>query len=257
MSVATSGRDHRFRYEVDLVAALEPGFADSVFRANDATVHTFREVPAVRGVPDLTAVRFNPEALRARVESGVRPLTTDVEVRAVIALRRRRLSIADLANHLGLSRDYTRRTVVPLLDDLGWVAPVDGLFALREGAVPVGRRVVTVEAKLKDWIRALDQARHQQFSADAAYIALDAANARGALEQLSAISERGVGVIVVDATTRRHMIAARPRKTLNSERTRVGRFLIAERCFELFLRGERAGQVAPVFGWFPPGKREL
>lgn len=242
-----------FRYEIDLVDALEPRFALSVFRRNDPRVATFREVPAARGVPDLTAVRFDQNVIDARVAGGVRCLTTDIEVRAVLALRRGPLSIPEIAERVNSSREYVRRSLVPMLFQLGWLKEVGPLVVLRDEARPAGRRVVTVEAKLRDWLRAFNQARHQQLSADAAYIALDLAHARGAVEQASAIAARGIGIIVVDAATGRHSVIARPKTVLPRNQTQVGRALIAERSLELYLRGERAGQVAPVFGWFPPG----
>lgn len=76
-----------FRYEAELVDALELTFANSVFRRNDPDVETFREVPAVRGIPDLTAVRFDRDAIAQRTEHQIGCLTTDTEVRTVLALR--------------------------------------------------------------------------------------------------------------------------------------------------------------------------
>lgn len=256
MSVAAAPVKERFRYEVDLVDALEPTFATSIFKRHDPDVETFREVPAARGVPDLSAVRFDRDRVAQRVEAGVRCLSTDIEVRAVLALRAKAMTITELAARIGMSKDYVRRAVVPLLLDLGWLDGAGEKLRLRPEARPVGRRVVTVEAKLRDWLRAFNQARHQQLSADAAYIALDSAHSRVALERLDGIAQRGIGVIVVDAATNRHRVAVRPQRILRSVDTAVGRMLVAERSLELHLRGERAGQVAPVFGWYPPERRE-
>lgn len=255
MSTAVVTPANRFRFEVDLVDALETTFANSVFRRNDPSVTTFREVPAVRGVPDLTAVRFDHGVVADRQANGVRCLSTDLEVRVVLALTDGPLELSDLTARVASSRDYVKRSLVPLLIQLGWLEDDRSILRLRPSAKLAGRRVVTVEAKLRDWLRAFNQARHQQLSADAAYIALDAANARGAQNQLSEIVVRGIGVLVVDANTGRHKVLARPRRVMSQEKTRVGRTLIAERSLELLLRGQRAGQVAPVFGWFPPEGR--
>lgn len=242
-----------FRYENDLVSALEPTFAASLFRTVDENVQTFSEVPAVRGVPDLSVVRFNPEVVAARIETGVRCLTTHVEVRVVLALRRATMDLGQLAERLNLSRDYLRRSVLPMLVQLGWLETcAGGAIRLRPTARPAGVRVVTVEAKLKDWRRAFAQARHQQLSADAAYIALDAAHSRAPLGELQGIAERGIGVVIVDAETGEHTVAARPRPIYQRSSTAIGRMLVSERCLAMSLRGERAGQVAPVFGWSLP-----
>ena len=243
----------RFRYENDLVSALVPSFASSLFRSVDANVQTFREVPAARGVPDLSVVRFDPDRVAERIEKGIRCLTTDVEVRVVLALRQRGADLAELAERLNLSRDYLRRSVLPMLTQLGWVeVRAGGAIQLRTGARSAGLRVVTVEAKLRDWRRAFAQARHQQLSADAAYIALDAAHSRVPLGEIHGIAERGIGVVIVDAQTGQHTVAVRPRSVHAPRVTALGRMLVSERCLSLSLNGERAGQVAPVFGWSLP-----
>ena len=249
----------RFRYESDLVDVLHATFADSVFRRGDPNVTTFREVPAVRGIPDLVAVRFDPNATAARCAHEVRSLSSDVEVRVIQALRRTGpIDVQTLTGLAGLTRDYVRRSVLPMLEQLGWVAVTSGVVSLRPGTQPLGRRVVTAEAKLRDWLRAFNQARNQLQSADAAYIALDEASAGAARGQLDAIAQRGIGVITVNADTKRHRVLIRPTRVLDPAKTAVGRELIAERSFDLWRRGERAGQVSPVFGWFlPTTERDL
>ncbi|WP_223692194.1 hypothetical protein [Leifsonia poae] len=241
-----------FRYEAELVDALEPALADLTFRAGDSRVLTFREVPAARGVPDLTAVRFDFGKIGARHQAGIRPLTTDVEVRVVFALSGGGRTVDELCADTRLSRDYLRRSVLPMLEQLGWMQAVGPKLLLRPAAEFVGGRVVTVEAKLRDWLRAFNQARHQQVSADAAYIALDAQTIRRASDQVEGMRQRGIGVILVDPANERRRVVARPSRVLSATQTRIGRALIAERCLSLYLRGERAGQVSPVFGWYPP-----
>ncbi|MFJ3490220.1 hypothetical protein [Leifsonia aquatica] len=220
---------------------------------------TFREVPAVRGIPDLVAVRFDPEVVATRAELDIRSLSSDVEVRVVQALRKAGpVEVGELADQINLTRDYLRRSVLPMLEQLGWVTTVAGTVNLQPGTKPVGRRVVTVEAKLRDWLRAFNQARNQLYSADAAYIALDEATAATAVKQVDAIAERGIGVITVNAESGRHRVLVRPKRVLDTKKTAVGRELIAERSFGLWQAGERAGQVSPVFGWYlPTAERQL
>jgi len=243
----------RFRYEMDLVEALSPSVADSVFRRGDPDVVTFREVPAARGVPDLVMVRFDSVALKARAAHGVQPLSSDREVRIVQLLRRAgTLNRGEIARGTGLPPEYLRRSALPMLEQLGWLQLHAKDVVLRPGTAPIGRRVVTVEAKLRDWFRAFNQARDQFHSADAAYIALDECSGGPLQDQVDAIAQRGVGVILVNADTRRHRVIARPHRVLDRRATAVGRELLAERSNALWSRGERSGQVSPVFGWFPP-----
>lgn len=211
-------------------------------------VEVFSEVPAVQGVPDLAAVRFDWEAVARRQRAGVRPLATETEVRAVAALQQGVLTTFDLASRLRMTHDYVRRAVVPLLVQQGWAFTDENEVGLRSEAVWVPRRVVTVEAKLRDWQRAITQARRQLRSADAAYIALDSMACRNIEGDLGRISASGVGVISVKAETGACRVLARPRK-ISTRATFNGRMLVAERCLEMWTRGEREGQIHPVFGW--------
>lgn len=247
----------RFRYESDLVDTLRDQLPRLMFSdASLADVETFTEVPAIRGVPDLASIRFDRTAIARRHELGIRPLTTDIEVRAVLALGRRPKTIADLAVRMRTSPDYVRRAVIPLLFDQGWVDSAgDGRVARADGAEPVMRRVVTVEAKLRDWHGALSQARRQRLSADDAYIALEPSAVASAADELAYVAESGIGIISVDAGTSEARVWARPRRRLASTQSAVGRMLIAERCLEMWERGEREGKIYPVFGWTRPESR--
>ncbi|CAH0172964.1 hypothetical protein [Microbacterium sp. Bi128] len=241
-----------FRYEADLVSVLRGALPRLAFRHEKlSTVEVFSEVPAVHGVPDLAGVRFDFNRIADRDAAGVRPLSTDTEVRAVLAIGAG-ATAADIAARAKLSPDYVRRAVLPLLSDLGWITrTVAGGVQLRPEARWVGRRVVTVEAKLRDWRKALAQARRQQLSADAAYIALDSGTLSGIRDHLAQIARGGIGVMAVDAELQRARVLVRPARVFDTRR-HAGRALLAERSLEMMLRGTREGQIYPVFGRSAP-----
>lgn len=254
MTMVAHASGPRFRYESDLVAPLREQLPRLMFSArSQVDVETFTEVPAVRGVPDLASIRFDNAAVARRQELGIRPLTTDIEVRAVLNLGRRPVTAPDLAARMRVSPDYVRRAVFPLLLEQGWVVSAgNGSFVRVEGAEPVMRRVVTVEAKLRDWHGALSQARRQRLSADDAYIALESSAIQAVSDELAYVADSGIGIITVDARTLQARIWARPKRRLTSAQSAVGRMLIAERCLEMLERGEREGKIYPVFGWTRP-----
>lgn len=253
MSVAVAAPTPAFRYESDLVAVVERDLTAAVFSASSRNaVEVFTEVPARLGVPDVSAVRYDWDAVRARVVDRVQPLTAEPSVRAALLLRRRRLSLADLAGELRMSLDHVRRAVVSDLREHGWLAETGDVLQLRESAKPTGVRVVTVEAKLRDWQGALGQARRQRYSADDAYVALDARAAGRLHADLPAIARQGIGVIAVDPATLTMRVMQRPTARLRGRSNLVGRTLIAERGLEMLGRGEHAGAVYPVFGWTLP-----
>ncbi len=250
--VALAHSPAEFRYEAEMVPALRAALPNIAFGhryRND--VEVFTEVPAIHGRPDVVGVRFDAEALQRRAVAGVVPLSGDAEVRTIHALQTRGAEIGEIAARIGMTRDYVRRAVVPLLSDLGWVVRDADLVVRRPEAVWAGRRVVTVEAKLRDWQRALAQARRQKHSADAAYIALDASSSARVTVYAAQIANGGIGVLSVDPDSQRVRILARP-ATSARKATAVGRALLSERAIDMMNRGTREGQINPVFGWTAP-----
>lgn len=244
-----------FRYESELVAVVEGQVSAALFTAPvRGSVEVFTEVPARLGVPDVSAVRYDWDVVERRVRAGVAPLTSEPAVRAALLLRKRQFTVGDLATALRMSKEYVRRAVVADLRQRGWLdgESADGALRLTAAARPAGVRVVTVEAKLRDWRGALGQARRQQQSADQAFIALDARAAHRLRDDLAAISRQGVGVMSVDPATNTLRVLQRPSRPTERRRSIVGRTLIAERGLELISRGQRAGEVYPVFGWTSP-----
>ncbi|MGC5225313.1 hypothetical protein ACPW96_22335 [Micromonospora sp. DT81.3] len=252
-AVAMRRESQGFRYEADMMPILRRALPRLAFRREaNSPVEVFSEVPAVHGIPDLAGIRFDFERIAARAALGIRPLTTDSEVRAVLAIGDGVATTREISERTRMSADYMRRAVAPLLIEQGWLEwTEDSRLRRRAGAQWVGKRVVTVEAKLHDWRRALTQARRQQLSADAAYIALDARAIGRVTEHLSEIARGGVGVIAVHCDSQRARVLVRPTAILDSRRA-VGRALLAERSLEMMLRGTREGQIYPVFGWTAP-----
>lgn len=251
--IAVRRESQGFRYEADMMPILRRALPRLAFRHEaHSPVEVFSEVPAVYGIPDLAGIRFDFQRIAERAALGVSPLTTDAEVRAVLAIGNGVVTTREVAERTRMSPDYVRRAVAPLLIEQGWAEwTEDGRLRRRARAQWVGKRVVTVEAKLRDWRRALTQARRQQLSADAAYIALDASAVGRMTEHLSEIARGGVGVISVDCDYQRARVLVRPPATFDSRRA-VGRALLAERSLEMMLRGTREGQIYPVFGWTAP-----
>lgn len=243
----------RFRYEADMIPAIRAALPTMSFgRTTAHEVEVFTEVPAVFGIPDVTAIRFDHAAIARRISAGIRPLTTDAEVRVALALEAQPPTLGELAARAKYSADYVRRAVLPVLVDGGWASRDEsGRHVRTTDALWVSKRIVTVEAKLRDWSRALGQARRQRLSADVAYIALDMPAVKPIVHSLDRIARGGIGVIGVDAASGRARVLVRPAPVHRTD-SLVGRMLIAERCLDMWQRGERAGQVYPVFGWSAP-----
>ena len=252
-SISTLGKAPSFRYEADMVGPLRDALPRLAFRHEpQSPVQVFTEVPAIQGIPDLVGVRFIEKNIDLRQRAGVLPLSSEIEVRTIMALGYEVLDASELAYRTQTSRTYMRRAVLPLLGDLGWIQlRSENQVCRRPEALWVGRRVVTVEAKLKNWQTALAQARRQRYSADAAYIALDAASVGPVGNYLGAIASSGVGVIAVDSKTRLAQVLVRPERQ-DFCSFGAGKILLAERCLDMLIRGTKEGQIYPVFGELPP-----
>lgn len=249
--IASPIKSAAFQFEADMVPYLHEALPRLTFRHETRSpVKVFTEVPAIRGVPDLVGVRFIPSNIDKRASAGVLPLSTDIEVRTISAFNSETLSAEELAKRAKVSLNYMRGAIIPLLEELGWVGSRGTNYFRRPEAVWVARRIVTVEAKLKDWRSALTQARNQSRSADAAYIALDSTKTAPMHPYLQDIAINGIGVMVVDKSMGRCHVLVRPAPNVDNDA--VGKHLLAERCLEMMQRGSYQGQIHPVFGRTPP-----
>lgn len=254
-----------FAREVDMIAPIVAA-ATKLTRGLPATsAHTYLEVPFAGGVPDVVIVSFNEAAIRRRLEADLGPVTSLSEVRVLDGLAAGRTDLADLAAHTGLSRAHLRRTVLPLLAQAGWTEPLGGRASevqARFPHEPLTHWVVSVEVKRTAWATAVAQARRHLLAADRAFIAIDARRAGRAIAAAPHLARQGVGVATVAAPDpdspndclgwagvvsypddRRPGLPAPGRST-----RAVDRRLVAERVWDLRLRGVRSGPTYPVFG---------
>jgi hypothetical protein len=111
------------------------------------------------GVPDVLAVVGPPQALEARLRSPVPPLLNQVDAGVVAsAAFAAPRTLESLAGRVGWSEETVARRL-PHLVRVGALTRVGSdRFVRPEELVPVGR-LYAIEAKVKDWRRALKQAR--------------------------------------------------------------------------------------------------
>ena len=248
-----------------MIAPILEAASDFTRGLPDATMHAYLEVPLAGGVPDVVLVAFNEDAIRRRLAAGLGPIISLAEIRALDALAHGVTDLGDIATYTGLSRAYLRRTVVPKLAAGRWVEPLES----RETGVevrfvhePLTQWVVTVEAKRCAWAAAVAQARRHLIAADRAFVALDARRAGRAIATAPALARHGVGVATVATageSAGRGSVGTvgvvsypddrRPGLPANARLPRLANCrLVAERVWDLRLRGVRSGPTYPVFG---------
>jgi hypothetical protein len=156
------------------------------------------EVPAAQGIADVVAVRFDPDALRRRLDVGVGPLCSPLRVLTLSLLRvDRGMRVSTLARKVGSNpRALTRSTLRPLME-LGLVELAGELVSATGAWKPVGAQLTAVELKLSKWRSALRQADNFALSADRTWVVLDESRSGGAVAAADHFREVGVGLALL------------------------------------------------------------
>lgn len=200
-------RSFAFRYErqmLDLSAEFLPAILAPKFPNHFLTPQLY-----LQGViPDLVLVSWKDIAL---------PLTrrvTTIEAHVLHALRTQAETADRVAQKLVFSNSRMDKTVSGL-QKLGLVEVLDGgILKLTNAGTTEAAEIIAVEMKLRDWRRALTQAREYSAFADRSYVVLDGIQVEKSMEMESAFLEAGVGLIfqhgyqlqpIVDARTETHL----------------------------------------------------
>jgi hypothetical protein len=236
-------RPARFRAEADMLAPLAASAATFAKRAC-----VLFEVPCTAGIPDIVLLELDGKAVAERV--GTEPLTEPVDVRLVLAMAAirdptsRSWTVDDLASGAGVSAAHLRRLILPRLIETGHVVAGEGGWSPAYRFRSLARRIVTIEAKLRDWRGGVAQASRHTAVADAAWVAIDARSAGTAANHPEWFTTYGIGLVAVSSSG-----TVEPLITPGPSRTRQpGRELLAERAAALHLSGQVSGPLPRVFG---------
>ncbi|MEV5650503.1 hypothetical protein AB0L57_19820 [Nocardia sp. NPDC052254] len=242
MTAAACASGTGFRAEADMLdyLARSPLFAHRM--------NPLFEIPCTAGVPDIVFIQFDEKGLAERAPRTA--LTDLTELRVMMAVaggrgRALRPWVADdVASHVHLTSTYLRRSVLPRLVAGGHLERVGKQWMPMYRYRSLAKRIVTVEAKLRDWRGAIAQASRHRGVADAAWVAIDEAAARAALGNQHWFTTYGIGLATVSLDgVVRAVIDPRSRRCVNAERE-----LLAERAAGLHLAGRVSGDIHPVFG---------
>jgi hypothetical protein len=165
----------RFRAEADLIPFARDWLLGRLSGGPDHWLVVDEHLVGTR-IPDLLAARVDMRAFRARIRARQWDPLTEGEIVALASLRRDRLtSVHAVAATIGYTTDATRR-LLRRLEHLGYVSESRGRgFKRLRGRYRIFSRLIAVEAKLRDWRRALVQARAHRSFAQECYVAFDAA----------------------------------------------------------------------------------
>lgn len=234
----------RFATEADMlgyIAAAAPTLA------GPRAVAVF-EVQSAAGVPDVVAAVLDPPAVADLAQVGF--ITDQAKISALLALSDALLADAalnavEVATAAGVSTRYVTSSVMPELVDRGVaVALGSGLWTAKERYRSPALRLVTVEAKLRDWRRGLGQAARHAAGADAAWLVLDSQCTRPAETRTAWFSTAGVGLAGID----QEGVLSTLLQPTGGEVLRERRELLAQRVAALCCSGATSGPISRVFG---------
>ncbi len=205
MSTHTSRPRHGRRFEPTHELELLPD-ALNACRALPAAhkgLTIVAEMTGPIGIPDLTALVGSDELLAARLASPIRPLLHEVDAAVVgVAHPRMARTAEQFAAALGWPEETVRRRLVPLTRSGALLGVAGDRFRRDSALQPLGR-VYAVEAKVRDWRRALQQARSYSTWADS-YVLVMGALSQAPLEQLTAeVANDRAGLVVNGRWVRR------------------------------------------------------
>jgi hypothetical protein len=215
-------------------------------RRADRSPDVFFEVWAASGTPDIVFVEFDQLELDRRGELGLAAVTGYSEVAILVALRAAPLTVWELADRVSMTPAHLRRTILPSLAERSWVIQsTDRRWRTPEPLLPVARWILAIEAKRRDWARALAQADRYRRFANRAVVVVDAAmSTESALGRVRPQGEIGLAVVARDSGRVTPLLLPPWRPP----RSRLEFTLVAEQVLSMREAGARSGPILPVFG---------
>lgn len=190
----------KFRAESDLVDTLKESIQASF---NSAHVRIFQEVSVGYGIADLVVSDLKPSTSN-EANHGLTLNHNDINIYTIIHSSKQ-ISLNTILTIVRSSKASVSKSLEKLINR-AYVLEVDGLYLSHVEYEPVFRNTFAVEAKLKDWKRALKQAYRYKWFAEYSYVVLDSHYSKSALNNIQAFEKHNVGLasISVDGKLIRH-----------------------------------------------------
>lgn len=187
----TRGDAIPFRYEIDLVTSAIQ-FLQST---NNGEYLIYNEFEAGFGRPDLVlcSIPTNDALEGIRALENINPRLAPLLATKVA---RNISSYQELARACGTSEKNAKRIAAALLNNnlLEFKSNLKNSFRIHSIKKPPFKYVVSIEAKLRDWKRALTQAYRYKTFSNQSWVLLDEAHILAALKSTNSFKNLGVGL---------------------------------------------------------------
>ena len=162
------------------------------------------------GIPDLTALVGPESKLTARMALPIPPLLHEVDAGVVsVAHPRASRSLSQLAAAVGWPEETVHRRVGALTRTGALIRTNTGRYVRPAPLEPLGR-LYAVEAKVRDWRKALRQVRSYRVWADSYVLVMGEVSAKALDELLSEVAADNGGLVVNGTWLRRPSVRRLP-----------------------------------------------
>lgn len=188
----------KFNAESELVETLKTSLKKIYNRNN---IQIFEEVSLGYGVADIVISDFKNQPNEPKEQSLE---LLDITVYSII-LKSSDFSIFDLSRITRCSLKNVSKSVEKLLVR-GYILKQEDKFFINKSYELPFRNNFAIEAKLKDWKRALKQAYRYKWFAEYSYVVLDKHNSKSALKNIDCFKKYNVGLASIspDGNLNRH-----------------------------------------------------
>jgi hypothetical protein len=235
-----------FLAEADMLAAIARSpMALAGRRRGGRSPDVLFEFFGAEGTPDVVFLEFDYDEVDRRDALALGPVLNFNAIAVLMTLAQGPLSVRELSEVVRLTPGHLRRAILPELEASFWVRREGRGWRSPEPIKPLARWIVAVEAKRRDWRRALVQAERYRRFANRAVAVLDAsANLHHAREH--AASRGAVGLARLDAKRGRVEPLLMPR--WHRAASELEFIWAGEQAYQMRRSGAVSGPVLPVFG---------
>ncbi len=181
-----------FNNERELVKFLQ-GSIDEYFFGPHRKLLTMEEVNVGYGIADLVVVEYNEDCSSERAATlGTLQLVMlnmiqEMNITNILTIKERtRASIGSI-----------KKSIKSLVEE-GFVEILDDSIYLKQKYNSCVMESIAVEAKLRNWKRALDQAYRYKTFANKSYVCMPKLTSRSAIQNIFKFEEKNVGLMTID-----------------------------------------------------------
>ncbi|PWK72520.1 hypothetical protein LX99_04377 [Mucilaginibacter oryzae] len=195
----------KFQAEVDLVEALKTSIK-SCYNRN--YIQIFEQVSLGYGIADIVISDLKNIVYRETKSKDTLDLL-DINIYSLIQ-KSKSISVSEIINITRCPKSAVLKSLNKLLSN-EYILDDESYFITNKSYELPFRNNFAIEAKLKDWKRALKQAYRYKWFAEYSFVVLDAHHCKAALKNIDAFEKYNVGLasITTDGNLQRHFSPTR------------------------------------------------